>query len=200
MDTGRWWISTFSTLQAGRTSATNQLGSTTSTSYLFQYPPSGSNLCNYFLSVHDSASASLSVPSKRVEPLQPCPMTSPCEPYQLSVPSKRVEPLQPPHAVVRALKDMLSVPSKRVEPLQQNAIIDSGGGATYFQYPPSGSNLCNTEAMQRQAAHIHFQYPPSGSNLCNTVFRARAVGSWWVFQYPPSGSNLCNLRLYQYRV
>src|SRR6266516_3474152 len=111
-------------------------------SWNFQYPQSGSNLCRPGRCLTRSHPSSLSVPSKRVEPLPPKTTAFEERRHRLSVTSKRVEPLPPESALVQTCAQWLSLPSKRVEPLPPESAPDIPLSEASFQYPQSGSNLC----------------------------------------------------------
>src|SRR5437588_7954694 len=87
----------------------------------------------------------LSVPSKRVEPLQPMMRSSgPMTEFAFStLKAGRTSATSANHQCYRSAFN-LSVPSKRVEPLQQLLEATQWSLRRYFQYPQSGSNLCNT--------------------------------------------------------
>ncbi len=61
----------FSTLHAGRVAATMAFAGATTASLIFQYPPCGSSRCNPVLMIGPPSTTILSVPSMRVESLQP---------------------------------------------------------------------------------------------------------------------------------
>ena len=61
----------FSTLQAGRVAATSNVADGAADVIAFQYPPSGSSRCNDGVGQQFMSAWLLSVPSKRVESLQP---------------------------------------------------------------------------------------------------------------------------------
>ena len=87
---------------------------------IFQYPQAGSNLCNFMQGMEQERVLVLSVPSSRVEPLQPAIRAEDecgCEHFQYP---------QAGSNLCNAIKDridvrwqQLSVPSSRVEPLQR---------------------------------------------------------------------------------
>src|SRR6266851_1998617 len=61
----------FSTLQAGRVAATAEIAALRAAKGTFQYPPSGSSRCNGANTSYQRLEKQLSVPSQRVESLQP---------------------------------------------------------------------------------------------------------------------------------
>src|SRR5260370_502671 len=110
----------------------------------FHYPPSGSNLRN------SSPSQLMMPPTHSFTTLQAgrtsetlnfvyCLNVLPT----LSVPSKRIDPATPQLQSCNEQSLVLSVPSKRVEPPQLVTQPAHDAANPLFQYPPSGSNLCN---------------------------------------------------------
>ncbi len=135
---GRCSFGTFSTLHAGRDAATSwPPRSPHKHEPIFQYPPCGSRRCN-------SQSIRFSTSS-----------------YSLSVPSMRVETLQPRTALGLVPRARLSVPSMRVETLQLPRTNRVTSAIVIFQYPPCGSRRCNRSIRPWQAGLI----PPPFSTL-----------------------------------
>src|SRR6266851_2910366 len=113
-------------------------------------------------------SIELSVPSKRVESLQPLGYGTQFAPdfdFQYP-PSGSSRCNRAPILATRGTLS-LSVPSKRVESLQPTLLIISPINLMYFQYPPSGSSRCNNHDTCPARTYRVFQYPPSGSSRCN---------------------------------
>ncbi len=139
------------------------------------------------------STSSLSVPSNRVEPLQPCNAlslpTRPLATFSTLKPGRTSATIAPFFQVRRRLLFqypqtgsnlcnkpcqvapsglvILSVPSNRVEPLQHALHRCRSPLPSHFQYPQTGSNLCNPHMDKMPTEDFIFQYPQTGSNLCN---------------------------------
>ncbi len=134
----------------------------------FQYPPSGSSRCNtssQLASMVMNGSFSTLQAGRVAATITRLPLSSLSS--ALSVPSRRVESLQPPSSMSRSSKPVLSVPSRRVESLQRYHPQGSGSSGTHFQYPPGGSSRCNIDVEAHELEVLNFQYPPGGSSRCN---------------------------------
>ena len=159
----------------------------------FQYPQAGSNLCNVRMASADQTLQPLSVPSSRVEPLQP---------------GVRIQGIHlwPTFSTLKPGRTSATAVSTH------NGDITAG-----FQYPQAGSNLCNLLSRRRRSASCSLSVPSSRveplqllsfdvqheviisfSTLKPGRTSATATGDCshvaaLVFQYPQAGSNLCNL-------
>src|SRR5579864_3192794 len=120
--------SSFSTLKPGRTSATCAAGRRHVGFFLFQYPQTGSNLCNNGDYQPDRWQGRLSVPSNRVEPLQ--------------------------------------------------LVLLAGGMWVFFSFSTlkPGRTSATTEITSLTDGKVVFQYPQTGSNLCNLCCWQEACG------------------------
>src|SRR6266566_3543260 len=96
----------------------------------------------------------------------------------LSVPSQRVEPLQRKFDAQKWEADELSVPSQRVEPLQLPFLVTLFRLHVSFQYPPSGSNLCNKIACSGDRAPLPpFSTLPAGRTSATPARASLVVSS-----------------------
>ncbi len=186
-------------------------------SFDFQYPPCGSSRCNLRAAALKANNGTLSVPSMRVESLQPfgtacCAYferffqyppcgssrcnTATSQPIlllsNLSVPSMRVESLQQhPHPPCPRSDRELSVPSMRVESLQRLRRGQEDRYGLPFSTLHAGRVAATPSAQIQSELVTCFQYPPCGSSRCN-ILQDIEWTLQRLFQYPPCGSSRCN--------
>ncbi len=157
----------------------------------------------------------LSVPSNRVDPLQPLFRVAQTSGRELSVPSNRVEPLQQTLFSKPFSGFVLSVPSNRVEPLQRGMWFLLRGGEESFSTLKPGRTSATTSPSttifvlrgfstlkpgRSSATHfIHCQerlqccfstLKPGRSSATVSASPTSLLKS--IFQYPQTGSILCN--------
>src|SRR5260221_112936 len=129
----------FSTPPAVQNSPTLRKASTYEKKKYFQNPPSGSNLCNRGSGACSVMSVkSFSPLTGGRTSATPRAYLATCRRTSLSVPSKRVEPLQPEFFHHSKAFKSLSVPSKRVEPLQRHQDPDHAANQLAFSTLQAG--------------------------------------------------------------
>src|SRR5260370_22412203 len=69
---------------------------------------------------------------------------------------------------------------------------------SFFQYPPSGSNLRNWSPSQLMMPPTHSFSTLQAGRTSATSHRDTVAAYALIFQYPPSGSNLCNQQPHYY--
>src|SRR6266487_1017536 len=92
----------------------------------------------------------------------------------LSVPSMRVETLQPQYKAMAGGVDSTTFQyppcgSRRCN-ARRGCIV---AGMLNFQYPPCGSRRCNWSSQCSERRDLIFQYPPCGSRRCNALPESR---------------------------
>ncbi len=136
-------------------------------SSIFQYPPCGS--CNHWppptaISRRSSFSTLHAGRVAATEHEHPAPGPG----SRLSVPSMRVESLQPQQwSYTISFPDDFQYPpcgSSRCNDEQRGR---SRRSRSLFQYPPCGSSRCNITGASTACPTSSFQYPPCGSSRCN---------------------------------